>query len=242
MSRFNSSNFDEDDGDDWVPLESLNSEPDTNNDSVLNATSPKKGNFDVTRAHDKIDLNSTGSNGSTERFRNPGRNSTIHGSFNGSSQRRFRRQQSEPSTSSESSLNETLANIRNRHERIQKVKENIVNRPLLIFPKLFFYHLVTEFWYSSRTIRVGKFQRRRCFQSMVAKSHEIIYISLSRNCFHTFWALPSIFLICNHILLQYIKITTTDYQYCHHWIYYLHYIISLRQPYQQLSYILITEI
>ena len=162
MSSFDSSNFGEDDGDDWVPLESLNSIPDTNNDSVQNTTS-SQGSYDVTRAHDKIDLNSTNRNRINDRYRNSGGNTIFDGSFNLSSQRRFGRQESERSTSSESRLNETLANIRNKHERIQKVKENIVNRPLLIFPKLFFYHLVTEFWYSSRSIRVGKFESAHCF-------------------------------------------------------------------------------
>ena len=49
----------------------------------------------------------------------------------------------------------TMEAIRARHERNIKLKHNFVNQPLLLFPKILFFHLVREFWNAHRSIRVG---------------------------------------------------------------------------------------
>lgn len=61
----------------------------------------------------------------------------------------------------------TIEMIRARHERNLHLKQNFVNLPLLLFPKILLFHLVTEFWNSHISIRIGKFvfkvlQRFQC--------------------------------------------------------------------------------
>lgn len=62
------------------------------------------------------------------------------------------------SNSNSSSDRKTLEMIRARHQRNVNLKQNLIDRPLLLFPKILFYHLINEFWNSDRSIRIGKYE------------------------------------------------------------------------------------
>ena len=120
----------EDDDDDWVPM-----------DAQTTATATEVHTSESGNQQDTIDFNNTVTANSMSN-----RNSSSTSNNGG---RRT-------STDSTDKLNNTLKTIRKRHERNEEIKQNFVNRPLILFPKLFFYHLITEFWNSNRTIRVGE--------------------------------------------------------------------------------------
>lgn len=165
MNTHNSSSFDDEDGD-WVPLDSKSTHSTSNRHQ--NVYTPHEKEQHVNKCHDTIDINSliSNSNCSNDSRRNSSSSSsTPHGndrlfssrsSSSFSASHRGRQHHSSNKGNSSDKFNETLSNIRNRHERNVEMKENFVNRPLVLFPKLFIYHLVTEFWNTDRTIRIGK--------------------------------------------------------------------------------------
>lgn len=170
MNTRNVSSFD-DDEDDWVPLDS-NFTAQTNKQTASIQQHVVQNNEEhyENKSHAKIDLDSFRSYHTTSsRSRN---NTPTNNSVGG---RLPRSSLNEGSMKSDqegnAKLNKTLNNLRKRHGRNLEMKENFVNRPLVLFPRLFFYHLVTEFWNSSRTIRIGKF----------LSSHNTFLLSLNQG-------------------------------------------------------------
>lgn len=149
--------FEEEDGDDWVPLDSqdtrnVHTNPTHIEKNITHHLHHTEKDV-VIRSHATIDFNTDNTN-ITSNSNISHQNSSRSGS-NFRSPQVDERKSSNVDTGSDK-LNKTLNKIRNRHERNQDMKQNFVNRPLVLFPKLFIYHLVTEFWNSNRTIRIGE--------------------------------------------------------------------------------------
>lgn len=135
-------NFQEDDDDDdWSPIEDIDAQfsvPPTNHDTI--------------NAHDGSIPTCTSSS-----YSNRDNYKSIFGSQH--SRSGYDTNRNLPSANFPESAHgnrNTFEVIRAKHERNINLKQNFVERPLVLFPKLLLYHLMTEFWKSDRSIRIGK--------------------------------------------------------------------------------------
>jgi hypothetical protein len=153
---FNSHFGHEEENDDWISLESVEDEAHSTSSNRDNNTSHSHNEQEDntnSRSHDTIFVSPN------EDFI-AGRNSSSHfvGSSNSNNNNNNDTASSQKRSNNGDGANNDarMRSIRGRHERNINLKQNFVEKPLTMFPKILFFHLMREIWYSDHSIRFGK--------------------------------------------------------------------------------------
>ena len=157
---------DSEDEDDWIPL---GEDHDAIEESSPSSSPPthefiRSNDTSVASTHVRHDAIPTGPNvvcGRNVSFsqRSNSSNSTRNNRNSYDNKNSWRRGPASTSTTRNdtASTRTVLDGIRERHERNLSLKQSFVNRPIVLFPKILFFHLLSEFWNSDPAIRLGEY-------------------------------------------------------------------------------------